>query len=107
MSSYGGVTFDALIEGWSEPATAAVSVRGFPGGNNVAISLGGQREITRSVTCLFPTRGEYVNFVLLRGTVATLVIDGWDTNQAVLKEANPDPPDLGGTVRAKAQFVLV
>lgn len=106
MSSFGGVAFDALVEGWSEPATAAVSARGFPGGNNVALSLGGQREVTRSVTCVFADRGSYVSFALLRGTVQTLVIDNWDTNSAALKESNPDPPSLDGTVKAKAQFIL-
>lgn len=106
MSSYGGVTFDALVDGWAEPATSAVSVRGFPGGNNVAVSLGGQREVNRTVTCLFPTRGEYVNFALLRGAVATLVIDGWDSVSAVLKEASPDPPLMDGSIKARAQFVL-
>lgn len=106
MSSYGGITFDALEDGWAEPATSAVSVRGFPGGNSIAVSLGGRREVNRSVTCLFADRGAYVSFALLRGAVATLVIDNWDTVDAVLKESNADPPFMDGSVRAKAQFVL-
>jgi hypothetical protein len=106
VSSYGGIDFDALEEGWSEPATSAVSVRGFPGGDNVAISLGGRREVSRTVTCEFPGRGQYVAFALLRGAVATLVIDSWDTVSAVLKEVNPDPPQADGRVKARAQFIL-
>lgn len=106
MSSYGGVTFTAVEEGWSEPATSAVTVRGFPGGNNVAISLGGRREVKRNVTCVFTTRPDYISFVLLRGAEASLVIDNWDTVDAVLVEANPDPPRMDGKVVARAQFVL-
>jgi hypothetical protein len=106
MSSYGGVTFTAVEEGWSEPATSAVNVRGFPGGNAVAISLGGRREVTRTVTCVFNTRPDYINFVLLRGAEASLVIDNWDTVNAVLKEASADPPRSDGKVQARAQFVL-
>lgn len=108
MSIFGGVNFTAEEEGWSEPARAAVAVRGFPGGDSWAISLGGQREIERSITCIFPTRGEYVNFVLLRGQEHQLFVTGWDTGpvNAVLKEANPEPPRTDGQVRAKAQFIL-
>lgn len=106
MSSYGGESFDALEEGWSETATSAVNVRAFPGGDNIALSLGGQREVTRSVTCVFDDRGAYVRFVLLRGSVHSLTIDNWDTVDAVLKEANPDPPRADGRVLAKAQFTL-
>jgi hypothetical protein len=107
VSSFGGFPFTALEDGWSEPATSAVNVRGFPGGNSIAISLGGQREVTRTVTCLFADRGTYINFVLLRGKDGnSLTIDDWDTVEAILKEANADPPRLDGTIQARAQFVL-
>lgn len=108
MASYGGVDFTTDEAGWSEPATSAVNVRGFPGGNNIAVSLGGQREVTRTVTCIFPTRGQYVAFALLRGSVHALLIDGWDTGpvNAVLKESNPDTPRTDGQVLARAQFIL-
>lgn len=108
MSNYGGVDFETDEASWSEPATSAVSVRGFPGGNNVAVSLGGQREINRTVTCIFPTRGQYVSFALLRGQEHTLQIDNWDPIpiNAVLRESNPDPPSGDGQVVALAQFIL-
>lgn len=106
MSSYAGVTFTAIEDGWSEPATSAVNIRGFPGGNNIAVSLGGRREVTRTVSCVFATRADYITFVLARGAAGSLVIDNWDTVTAVLKEANPDPPRSDGQVQARAQFVL-
>lgn len=108
MSSYGGVDFGTDIAAWSEPATSAVSIRGFPGGDRIAVSLGGQREVTRTVGCVFPTRGQYVTFALLRGQVHSLIIDGWDPGpvNAVLKESNPEPPRADGQVIARAQFVL-
>lgn len=113
MSSWqaGGVfaQFDALEDGWSESATSAVSIRGFPGGDDIAVSLGGQREVTRTVSCLFNTRGDWINFVVQRGLAGTLQIDNWDPSpiDAVLKEANPDPPRADGKVQARAQFVLL
>lgn len=108
MSSYGGVDFDTDSAGWSEPATSAVGIRGFPGGDNIAVSLGGQREVTRTVTCIFADRGQYVSFVLLRGQVHDLLVTGWDPTplSAVLKEANPDPPQTDGKVQARATFIL-
>lgn len=106
MSSYGGIGFEVSEEGWSEPATSAVNVRGFPGGDAIAVSLGGQREVTRTMTCVFETRADYIAFVLLRGAATTLVVDNWDTVDAVLKEANPDPPQADGRVKARAQFIL-
>jgi hypothetical protein len=111
MSSFsvpasGSVTFTALEESWSEPATSSVNVRGFPGGNAIAISLGGQREVNRTVSCLFTDRGQYVSFALLRGKAGTLVIDHWDSVGAVLKESDPDPPRADGQVKARASFVL-
>lgn len=106
VSGSGAVSFIALEDGWSEPATAAVNVRGFPGGNNVAVSLGGRREVTRTVACVFTDRSQYVSFALMRGAVGTLVIDNWDSVGAVLKESNPDPPRADGQVIARAQFIL-
>lgn len=108
VSGGGSVTFTAIEEGWSEPATAAVNARGFPGGNNVAVSIGGAREVTRTVTCVFSDRGQYVTFALMRGdpSPGTLTIDNWDTVSAVLKETNPDPPRMDGQVVARAQFIL-
>lgn len=108
VSGAGSVTFTALEDGWSEPATSSVNTRGFPGGNNIALSIGGRREVTRTVTCVFTDRGEYVTFALMRGepSPGTLTIDNWDTVSAVLKESNPDPPRADGQVVARAQFIL-
>jgi len=113
MSTFqaGGVLCDfvAVKDSWSEPATSAVGIRGFPGGDNIAVSLGGQREVTRTVTCIFAARGDYINFVVQRGRVGDLQIDEWDPAPiaAVLKEANPDPPFPDGRLTARAQFVLL
>lgn len=106
VPSVGSVSFTALDEGWSEPAMAAVNIRGFPGGDHIALSLGGQREVTRTVTLQFATRGEYVTFAVMRGKVGTLTIDFWDSVGAVLKESNSNPPQTDGKVKARAQFVL-
>jgi len=106
VASVGTVTFTAVEDSWAEPATSSVNVRGFPGGDSIAISLGGQREVTRTVTCVFVNRGDYVSFALLRGKVGTLVIDAWDTVGAVLKESSSEPPRADGQVSARAQFVL-
>lgn len=107
MSNFSGVVFEAIEEGWSEPATSAVSVRGFPGGDTVAISLGGQREVTRTMTLIFTDRGDYITFVTNRGNSgATLTIDNWDSVSAILKECNADPPLIDGRIRARATFIL-
>lgn len=107
MSNFNGIQFDAIEEGWSEPATSAVSVRGFPGGNSVAISLGGQREVRRTVSCIFANRDDYVAFALSRNIVLGLTIDNWDTVDVVLQESAPDPPWADGRIKATAKFVLI
>lgn len=108
MSDFAGVVFEAVEDGWQETATSQVSVRGFPGGDTVAISLGGQREVTRTVTLYFTSRGDWITFVTNRGNSGgTLTIDNWDSVDAILKEASADPPLPDGRIRAKATFVLV
>jgi hypothetical protein len=107
MSDFAGVVFEAVEDAWQETATSAVSVRGFPGGDNVAISFGGQREVTRTVTLYFSSRGDWITFVTNRGNDGgTLTIDGWDSVAAVLKEASADPPLVDGRIKAKATFIL-
>jgi hypothetical protein len=106
VSGVGSVDFTAVEESWSEPATSSVTVRGFPGGNAIAISLGGQREVKRTVSCVFPTRGQYVAFAILRGKVGTLTVDNWDSVGAVLVESDSQPPRSDGQVMARAQFIL-
>ena len=107
MSNFAGVVFQALEDGWSEVATSSVNTRGFPGGDAVAISLGGQREVTRTVTLLFANRGDWITFITNRGNSGgTLTIDNWDSVGAILKEGNPDPPLLDGSIRARCTFIL-
>ena len=99
--------FTAVEDAWSETATSSVSTRGFPGGDTVAISLGGQREVTRTVTCYFTSRGDWITFVTNRGNDGgTLTIDNWDSVAAILKEASADPPLPDGRIRARATFIL-
>lgn len=109
MTSFGGVTFTALTDGFAEPAKASVTTRGFPGGDNWAITLAGQREVERQMSCLFDDRGQYVNFVLLRGQQHDLLVDIWDGSpvSAVLKDVSAGDTFPSGHIRATANFVLV
>lgn len=102
------ITFVAHQTSWAEPATAAVSVRGFPGGDAIAISLGGQREITRTFGVEFDSVASYKVFQGMRGKMGTLTVGGWDTGPvtAVLKQVSPDPPGSDPRVFGTAQFVL-
>lgn len=101
-------TFDAYVESWAEPAGAEVNVLGFPGGDSIAVSLGGQREITRTLGVFFTTVALYRVFRDQRGKQGTLTVGSWDTSpvSAVLKQVSPDPPGNDGSVHAVAQFVL-
>lgn len=108
MSTYGGVTFTASQDGWSEKSAASVGVRGFPGANNWALSLAGQREITRTIRCVFSTLTVYRSIVALRGTEASLSVDNWDSSavDAVLAEISAETLQADGKVTATAQFIL-
>lgn len=107
-TSTASVTFTGNENGWAESATAAVSVRGFPGGDSVAISLGGQRETTRSFGVEFASIAAYRTFQGMRGRLGSLTVGSWDTSAvaAVLKQVSPEPPTPDGKVFAVAQFVL-
>ena len=109
MSSFGGVSFTVMADSFSETAPSRVTIRAFPGGNNWAISLAGQSPVERSLPCMFETRGEYVNMVLLRGTENTLSVDFWDPNSitAVLTQVSASAMMATGQVLATAEFVLV
>lgn len=112
MNSYttatGSVTFATDKSAWAEPAVAAVEIKGFPGGDAIAVSLGGQREVTRTVTVILASVAVYRALVAMRGRLGWLTIDGWDSAPvgAVLKQLSPQPPGSDGSVVAQAQFVL-
>lgn len=101
-------TFEALVDSWAEPATSEVNVLGFPGGDSVAVSIAGQREITRTFGVYFTTVALYRVFRDQRGKQGSLLVGSWDTAaaSAVLKQVSPDPPGNDGSVHAVAQFVL-
>jgi hypothetical protein len=74
----------------------------------VAISLGGQREVRRTVTCIFANYGAYLAFALSRNLVRGLNIDNWGTSvDAVLEESSAEPPWPDGRIKALAKFVLI
>lgn len=108
ITSTASSTFEAFVNSWAEPATAEVNALGFPGGDSVAISLGGQREITRTFGTFFTTIALYQVFRDQRGKQGWLTLASWDTAAvgAVLKQVSPNPPELDGSVHAIAQFVL-
>lgn len=108
VTAAGSLTFTAIEDSWSEAATAAVNVRGFPGGDSVAISLAGQREVTRTVTVYVANRAAYDTLVRMRAKLGTLFIENWDTAPigAVLKQCSPRSPATDGTILVQAQFVL-
>jgi hypothetical protein len=104
------VTFGANATSWAEPATAEVSTRGFPGGDSVAISLGGQREITRTFGFECDTLAAFKLLRSMRGKLGSLTVGEWDTVGAVgaiLRTISPDPPTNNGRVYGTVQFVLV
>jgi hypothetical protein len=104
----GTVSFIATTESWSEEARAEVSVLGFPGGDAVAISIGGQRETRRAFTAVFDSVEDYRTFRDMRARAGWLLVENWDdaSVQAVLISVKPDPPWISGEVTCAAQFVL-
>lgn len=74
----------------------------------MAVSLGGQREVTRTVTLYLTSRAAYDTLARMRGKLGTLSIDTWDSSPigAVLKQCSPQVPQIDGTLLVQAQFVL-
>ena len=102
------VTFTASAESWSEQVGSEVGVLAFPGGDAVAISLAGQREIRRTFKALLANASDYRKLRDMRNRQGWLQVDVWDTVpvQATLERISPDPIQTDGQVYAQVQFVL-
>lgn len=104
----GSVSFTATTDGWAEPATSAVDVIGFPGGDAIAISIAGQRDMHRSFTALFTTAATYRLFRDMRSKAGYLQVENWDSSpvRAILISTTPQPPQADGQVLCAASFIL-
>jgi hypothetical protein len=104
----GRVTFTDSADGWSEKADSDVSTRGFAGGDGYALSIGGQREVSRSVTMLVDSRDDYRALLRMRAQRGSLQIDDWDDAEVavVLKSVSPSPPFADGTLLVRCEFVV-
>lgn len=102
------VSFTATTDGWSEEAVSEVGVLGFPGGDSVAVSIGGQRETRRSFKAMFANRADFLKFRSMRARAGWLLVENLDTAQvqAVLIRVAAEPPWMSGEVTCTAQFVL-
>ncbi len=107
-TTLGTVSFTATTDSWSEQSSADVSVVGFPGGDAVAISIGGQRETTRAFKALLTNATAYRLLRDMRAQLGTLLVEQWDTTpvNAILRHVQPDPIQADGQVLAQVQFVL-
>lgn len=107
-TSLGTITFTATMESWAEPAESDVEVLGFPGGDNVAISISGQRELTRTFKALLASVLEFRALRDMRAKEGLLFVENWDNVAvpAVLTSVRPEPPHAGGEVSCTAHFIL-
>jgi hypothetical protein len=102
------ITFVAADDSWSEDAGSDVSVLGFPGGDDIAISIAGQRETRRSFKAVLDSVEDYRTFKTMRARAGWLLVENWDAVEvrAVLVSVKPDPIWISGEVTATAQFIL-
>ncbi len=102
------VAFTAITESWSEQSSSDVNVIGFPGGDAVAISLGGQRQTTRAFKALLTNKTDYTTLVGMRNRQGKLIVEHWDTApvNAILQQIQPDPVQVDGQILAQVQFVF-
>jgi hypothetical protein len=104
----GTLTFVATTDSWSEAKSAEVNVLGFPGGNDVAISIAGQRETRRTFKAMLDDLADYRLFTDMLGQAGWLYVENWDAAEvrAVLVRVAPDPVWQSGEVTCSAQFIL-
>lgn len=104
----GTISFTASTDSWSEEASSDVEVMGFPGGDDIAISISGQRGMRRAFKALLDTVDDYRALRDMRAKEGQLFVENWDDTavSAVLTSVRPDPPHLGGEVSCTAQFIL-
>jgi hypothetical protein len=102
------ISFVATTDSWSEAKSAEVNVIGFPGGNDVAISLAGQRETRRTIKVMLDDLADYRTFTTMLGQTGSLYVENWDAAEvsAVLVRVAPDPIWQSGEVTCTAQFIL-
>jgi hypothetical protein len=101
------ITFQDAVAGWREQATADVSTRAFPGGT-YAISIGGRREMQRSVGMLLDSIDDYRTLLGMLAARGVLLIDDWDTTEinVVMKSCSPSSMLANGQVLARADFIV-
>lgn len=104
----GSVTFTATTDAWSEPAESDVEVMGFPGGDSVAVSISGQRGITRTFKALLDSVDEFRAPRDMRAKEGLLFVETWDDAAvpAVLTSVRPEPPHISGEVSCTTHFIL-
>lgn len=102
------ITFVATTDSWSESREAEVNVLGFPGSNDVAISIAGRRETRRTFKVMLDDLADYRLFADMSAQEGWLYVENWDAAEvpAVLVRVSPDPVWMSGEVTCTAQFIL-
>jgi hypothetical protein len=102
------VTFTATDESWAEAAGAEITVITFPGGDTIDVSIGGQRETTRTFKALLANLATFRQFRSMRAKKGSLFVENWDTApvNAILQRVAPDAIKTDGQIVCQAQFLL-
>lgn len=69
-ATFGGVTFDLLLEGLDDRHEGMTSVREVPGGEHAYVDLGGPLLQRRTVTLKVDSEADYLTLAALPGTAA-------------------------------------
>jgi len=102
------LTFVASTDGWSEARQSDVNVMGYPGSDNIAVSISGARETRRTFKAVLASLADYRLLADMSAKAGWLYVENWDAAEvrAVLTRVAPDPIWLSGEVTCTAQFIL-
>ena len=106
MASFGGVTFTVDRDGFQESREGRVTVVEIPGGDNFYVDMAGRGPQKLNVDILLPDASAWATLTTLLGQQQTLSIETLDTHLAVLLNVTRPAPQIDGTTKATASFVI-
>lgn len=105
MASFGGTTFNNLVQGEGRETAAEISVAHIPGGDTSYIDRGGRTLDRLRIAMYFPTLAGYAALRAKVGTSATLTTTegSWPATLERLSRSQRTP---AGEVMATGEFIL-
>src|SRR6478735_1799644 len=105
-SSYGGIAFTVITDGFQESREGRVGITEIPGGDLFYVDLAGRAPPKLTVNIVLANYTLWSAMNALLGQEQTLIVDTLNTHLAVLMSVTRPAPEVDGQIQATASFVI-